>query len=220
MDFGSVILWVLWRFFPVLWLDRIVARLIAWAVELVENEEKFAWLCERPANAQWFGGWLRFAETRLDELIAIRALQLLGRRLRAVDVPAHYPATSVRTPAEALARLHRLCGRYFEAERLARLRAFKLRRLYAALDPLGRTDHRPAPAAVVASSAQLLAAPAVAAAVVATPAAGPRIRAPPKPGNSLEDIGVSLEEESFPPKPPTNLRNPASPLAALPIGLH
>jgi hypothetical protein len=52
-------------------------------------------------------------------------------------------------------------------------------------------------AAAVASIAPPLAAQAAAAVapVVVTPAIAPRIRAPPKPGNLLEAIGVSLEEE-------------------------
>jgi len=129
MTFGALITWILWRFRPALWLDGVVARLIGWALRLLEDEDHREWLKESPSNCAWFGGWLGLGEARLDELIHYRACELLNIACKGAKPPGFVPARGVRTLDQAIARFARLAERYSNVERLSRLRAQKLKRL-------------------------------------------------------------------------------------------
>jgi len=145
MNFGALLTWLLWRFRPALWLDGVIARLIGWALALLEDEDHREWLKETPANCAWFGGWLALGEIRLNELIHYRACELLNIACQGRKLPAFSPARSVRTLDQAILRLARLAERYSNIERLAQLRAVTLRKLLEDADPLGRADLRPSP---------------------------------------------------------------------------
>ena len=132
MTFGALLTWILWRFQPALWLDGVVARLIGWALRLLEDEDHRDWLKDSPANCAWFGGWLALGEARLNELIHYRACELLNLGCQGRKLPAFSPARGVRTLDQAILRFARLAERYQAIERLAQLRAIKLKRL---LDP-------------------------------------------------------------------------------------
>ena len=132
MTFGAIMTWILWRFRPALWLDGVVARLIGWALALLEDEDHREWLKESPANCAWFGGWLALGETRLNELIHYRACKLLNLGCKGRKPPNFLPARGVRTLDQAILRFARLAERYCAIERLAQLRAIRLKRM---LDP-------------------------------------------------------------------------------------
>ena len=129
MSFGAIMTFILWRFRPALWLDGVVARLIGWALALLEDEDHREWLKESPSNCAWFGGWLALGEMRLNELIHYRACELLNIACQGRRLPAFVPARSVRTLDQAIARFLRLAERYSDIERLSRLRACRLKSL-------------------------------------------------------------------------------------------
>jgi hypothetical protein len=145
MTFGAIMTWILWRFRPALWLDGVVARLIGWALALLEDEDHREWLKTSPAHCAWFGGWLGLGEARLDELIHYRACELLNLGCQGRKPPSFLPARGVRTLDQAIGRFARLTERYCAIERLAQLRAIKLGQMLEDADPLGRADLRPSP---------------------------------------------------------------------------
>jgi hypothetical protein len=154
MTFGAIITWILWRFRPALWLDGVVARLIAWALRLLEDEDHREWLKENPAHCAWFGGWLDLGEARLDELIHYRACELLNIACTGDKPPGFLPARSVRTLDQAIGRFARLAERYSAIERLAQLRASKLRKMLEDADPwatpISSRRHPPPPPSAAA----------------------------------------------------------------------
>jgi len=147
MDLTAIINWLLWRLAPAAWLEGVIDRLIAWAFAVLEDETEQDWLDERPRNSHWFGGWLVIAEARLDELIDLRAHQLLNWRRAPRDVPQHYPAPAVRSFDDCVVRLARLIQRFEDVDRLAQRRVETLERLCddTVIDLI--PDHRPAEAA-------------------------------------------------------------------------
>ena len=129
MNFGSILMRIIWRLAPVLWLGWAVRNLLAWAIDLLNDLEEQFWLDHDRTYANWFGGWLAVIEARVDELIEARAFQLLRWRWPTRPVPPHSPVLGVHSCADACLRLCHVIERYNDVERLARLRAAKLLRL-------------------------------------------------------------------------------------------
>ena len=132
MEFTAIIVRIIWRLAPALWLEWAIRGLIHWAIACLNDEQD--WLCAHRKNCFWFGGWLAVIEARIDELIDLKAHQLLNRRCEPRDVPAHHPAPAVRSFEDCVLRLARLMWRFEDAERLARCRTRTLQRLMD--DPL------------------------------------------------------------------------------------
>ena len=170
---------MLWRLAPALWLEWAIRRLISWAIALLENEDERAWLDEQPRNSHWFGGWLAVIEARLDELIDLRAHQLLNWRWDPRDVPSHHPAPAVRSFDDCLIRLVRLIQRFEDVHRLALRRAERLQRFARELEanPLKLVD--PADSTDPTDSTAAAAAFFVAHVSVCSHRSGLPIRAPP-----------------------------------------
>jgi hypothetical protein len=126
----SILARILWRFYPAAWLTWAVGRLIHWACLILESEDDRLWLMADKANCAWFGGWLAVAEERLSELITYRAMGRIRRSFRGRMLAPHAPARAVTTLEEAYARFLRLIDRYHDAERLASLKAAKLKPLF------------------------------------------------------------------------------------------
>jgi hypothetical protein len=143
MEFTLLILTLLCRLAPVQAAMWIVSISIDWAIGVLEDEDHRAWLDADLRNARQFGCWLAFIEGWLDVLIAFETHRLMGRRWL-VRKPRRHEVASIRTAGEAFNRLVLICDRYCDFQRLARLRAVKLARMFDALDPLGRIDCRPA----------------------------------------------------------------------------
>src|SRR5262245_44057200 len=135
MEFTAIIVRIIWRLAPALWLEWAIRRLIHWAIAILNDQQD--WLCAHPKNCHWFGGWLAVIEARIDELISLKAHQLLNRRCDPRDVPSHHPTPAVRSFDDCVRRLARLMWRFEDASRLAERRAETLERMLAAADPLG-----------------------------------------------------------------------------------
>src|SRR5690242_8247826 len=142
MEFRAIIVRILWRLAPALWLDWAIRRLIDWAIATLNDQQD--WLNAAPKNCFWFGGWLAVIEARLDELINLKAHLLLNRRCDPRDVPVHSPAPAVRSIEDCLLRLARLVQRFEDANRLAERRAETLLRLHDDSVIHLIPDHRPA----------------------------------------------------------------------------
>jgi len=151
MEITAIILRILWRLAPALWLEWAVRRLIDWAIALLEDEDHRAWLNQHPRNCFWFGGWLAIIEARLDELIDLKARQLLNWRCDPRDVSAHHPTPAVRSFDDCVLRLARLVHRFQDANRLAQRRAEKLLRLYDTQFIDLSPDHRPTTTTIFAA---------------------------------------------------------------------
>src|SRR5689334_5013207 len=143
MEFTAIILRILWRLAPALWLEWAVRRLIDWAIAILEDEDHRLWLNQHARNAHWFGGWLAVIGARLDELIDLKARQRLNWRCDPRDVPAHHPAAAVRSFDDCVMRLARLIHRFQDADRLAQRRVETLLRLYDDSVVDLAPDHRP-----------------------------------------------------------------------------
>jgi hypothetical protein len=137
-----VVRWM-WYFYPSVWLGWAVRHLMEWCLVVLEDEDHRAWLDRNTANAAWFGGWIALAETRLDELIAMKAMKGLRRHWVGRRKLSHVPARSVRTAAEAANRLTRLILRYHDAQRLIVRRARLLRRLISEAELRFEITHHP-----------------------------------------------------------------------------
>src|SRR5690242_2369740 len=142
MEFRAIIVRILWRLAPALWLDWVVRRLIDWAIATLNDQQD--WLNAAPKNCFWFGGWLVVIEARLDELVDLKAHLLLNRRCEPRNVPPHHPAPGVRSPEDCLLRLARLVQRFEDSDRLAERRAETLLRLHDDSVIHLIPDHRPA----------------------------------------------------------------------------
>ena len=143
MNFSSILMRIVWRLAPVLWLDWAVSKLISWAIDILSIETERWWLDADKSYAHWFGGWLAVIEARLDELIEARAYQLLKWRWPTRAVPPHSPVLGVRCCEDAWLRLRAIIARYNDLERLAHRRAEKLLLLKESqvIDLI--PDHRP-----------------------------------------------------------------------------
>jgi hypothetical protein len=125
----TIILRLLWRFYPIAWLTTAIVRGLSTITSWLEEEGYRSLLAQDPKECAWIGGWLSLAEDRLNELVAMKAMKLLKRRWRPRDPCGHHAARAVRTPEEIVRRLSRLIALYHDHKRLYELRARKLQRL-------------------------------------------------------------------------------------------
>src|SRR5689334_649567 len=152
MEFRAIILRIIWRLAPALWLDWATRRLIDWAIATLNDQQD--WLNAHPRTCFWFGGWLTVIEATLDELIDLKAHLLLNRRCEPRDVPAHFPTPAVRSIDDCLLRLARLVQRFEDSDRLAERRAETLLRLSDDSVIHLIPDHRPAISSSSSSSSR------------------------------------------------------------------
>ena len=147
-EMTDIILRLLWRFYPIAWLTTIIVRALSRIASWLEDEESLVELAHDPEECAWIGGWLSLAEDRLNELIVMKAMRLLGRCSWLPPRPkgqfaGHRPARAVRTPKEILARLSRLIALYHDHQRLYEQRARKLARLLSQAELQLEVIHHP-----------------------------------------------------------------------------
>lgn len=169
---------------PLLWYYHRLGHALEAALISLERPSVIARLLEDPAKRAQWAAIVIDLECGLDLAIGLRTRELLGHRIAPEARPGLHPHQLVRirrAPGfEALLqRLFRLIARYGDLERLARLRAWRLRREAGAAAVLLTPEHRSTPAqpsvmTIVTSSLS----PPSSSVIVAT-TAGLHIRAPP-----------------------------------------
>ena len=169
---------------PLLWYYHRLGWFLRVAILCFEDDAWCLRLFDNPAARARVEGMLADAEHCLDIAIGLRACELLGLPAIPEPRPGLRQRARIHTPPSLLrlaARLDRLIDRHNAIERLAQLRAQRLRREREAAPVLLEADHRPP--ALPASPRRLAASPFFifppAAFRCAASPAGQRIRAPP-----------------------------------------
>ena len=132
---------------PLLWYYHRLGRMLEAVILQLQDDGYCLWLFDNPRARAWFEGVLVDAERCLEIAIACRVRELLGLPMPVRDKPGiggfhriHHPASLLRLAG----RLDRLVDRYNAIERLARLRARRIRRDMEAAPVVIEADHRPA----------------------------------------------------------------------------
>ena len=131
---------------PLLWYYHRLGYFLRIAILCLEDDDYCFWLLDNPAARAGFESRLVNAECCLEAAIGLRVRELLGLPMPLAGRPGIRCLNSIRTPAslERLAgRLDRLVDRYNDIERLARLRAARLKRDSDTTPVLLIADHRP-----------------------------------------------------------------------------
>jgi hypothetical protein len=167
---------------PLLWYYHRLGHFLDVAILCLRDDDYCLWLFDNPEARAGFESKLVDAERCLEIAIAYRVREILGLPMPATPRMGiggfhrlHSPTSLVRLAA----RLDRLVDRYNAIERLAQLRAARLKREAEAAPVLLVADHRPQQAE---PSLMLIALSPVSPAsslVFITLAAGLRIRGPP-----------------------------------------
>ncbi len=128
-ELSQIILWILWTLRPAMAVETNLVDILNEAIAFFENPEGLDWLDEDPANCMQVSAALMDAHAKLDLMIHLRACEIAGiphrtRTWRPTILPHH----SDRTAAACWRRFVQLARRFDDAERLAHLRAIKLRR--------------------------------------------------------------------------------------------
>jgi hypothetical protein len=186
MDWTGIILRLLAWLRPLLWYSHGLRRLLNTALRCWEDDQTFAWLAENAWGRADFESKIADAEQCLTIIISLRAREILGLAVEPEDRPGlkgRCARIHVAPSMERLgARLARLVERYADMERLARLRAARIRREQASAPILLMASHQPEPNDPARNAlAWLLTHPQPVAAprALAPDIAGLRIRAPP-----------------------------------------
>jgi hypothetical protein len=182
MSWTEIIFWLFARLRPVLWYAHRLGNLLQAALLVLGDEEHLLWLEDNPQERCSLEARLADGEHCLDIVIGLRAKEILGLAILPEDRPGIRACARIHSAPglEQLAgRLDRLVARYNDIERLARLRANRIRREIEAAPVLLVADHRPReahpplPPRLISSAIERLIVPAW------TPAWTLGIRAPP-----------------------------------------
>lgn len=170
---------------PLLWYDHRIGHVLEAALISLERPSVAARLLDDPARRAQWAAIILDLECGLDLAIGLRTRELLGHPAAPEARPGLRQRRLIRirrAPGfdELIRRLFRLIARYCDLERLARLRAYRLRRENDTAPVLLAADRRPAQAGpsllMIAALSPLY--PATSYGFTAA-AAGLRIRAPP-----------------------------------------
>ena len=116
---------------PLLWYYHRLGYFLRVAILCLEDDDYCLWLFDNPEARARFESRLVNAECCLEATIALRVRELLGLPMPVASRPGIRCLNSIRTPASLerlAARLDRLVDRYNDIERLAQLRAARLKR--------------------------------------------------------------------------------------------
>jgi hypothetical protein len=145
MSWTEIIFWLFARLRPVLWYAHRLGNLLQLALLVLGDEEHLLWLEDNPQERCSLEARLADGEHCLDIIIGLRAKEILGLAILPEDRPGIRACARIHSAPglEQLAgRLDRLVARYNDIERLARLRANRIRREIEAAPVLPVADHR------------------------------------------------------------------------------
>jgi hypothetical protein len=149
MTLTEILFRVLGRLAPMLWYAHRLGYFLRVAVRMIDDEASLQWLADWPDERARTEAMLADMEHVLDIVIGLRTRELLGLAMP-IDRPGLrrlariYAAPSLD---RLVLRMARLIVRAQDAERLAKLRAARLRRERETTPALLAADHRPAQAA-------------------------------------------------------------------------
>jgi hypothetical protein len=201
MTLLAIILRILFPHDPVRRIIEHTRDLLARLVHAITDERWIEWLTTNPDHPDTiarFETWIDDLEAGIDLVIYLRARQLLGLPVLKWTKPRInlFQRRRSRSFDELLWRVELAAYRFSQIERLARLRAPRLKRLLEA-DPLGIAPDHPIeaePCALVCAQFEAACAPAH---PLAPSRAGMRVRAPPWP-QLLPETGNSRLEAQLP----------------------
>jgi hypothetical protein len=115
---------------PLLWYYHRLGRLLEVAILQLQDDDFCLWLFDNPQARAWFEGVLVDAERCLEIAIAYRVREILNLPMPIKDKPGIGGFHRIHTPSSLLhlaGRLDRLVDRYNAIERLAQLRAARIK---------------------------------------------------------------------------------------------
>ena len=181
MDLSEIIFRLFAWVRPLLWYYHRLGHFLDVAILYLQDDETCLWLHDNPEARAAFESKLVDGERCLEIAIACRVREILGLAMPVGKLGIggfhrlHSPTSLVRLAA----RLDRLVDRYNAIERLAQLRAHRIRREMDTAPVLLLADHRPQDAAAAAAIEISPAAARKAPDWIGATPAGLRIRAPP-----------------------------------------
>ena len=131
---------------PLLWYYHRLRYFLVVAIRCLEDDAYCLWLLDNPEARAGFESRLVDGERCLDIAIGLRTRELLGLPIPIKDRPGIAGRHRIHSPASLerlAARLDRLIDRYNDIERLARLRAQRIKRGIDAAPVSFEADHRP-----------------------------------------------------------------------------
>ena len=131
---------------PLLWYYHRLGHLLDMAILSLRDDDYCCLLFHTPTARAAFEGVLVDGERCLDIAIALRVREILGLPMPAttrMGIGGFHRIHSPPTLERLAARLDRLVDRYNDIERLAQLRAARIRREIEAAPVLLLADHRP-----------------------------------------------------------------------------
>ena len=128
-----IILWVLWRHRPFAAVEASLCDIIRHGLAFFADPEACQELEDSRYACAVFSAGLLGAHSKLDFLIHLRALEIAGLTWRGPDwTPCRSPHHSDRTPEACWRRFRQLILRFEQVERLAQLRAARMKQERAA----------------------------------------------------------------------------------------
>jgi hypothetical protein len=132
---------------PLLWYYHRLGHFLDIAILCLKDDDYCLWLLGNPAARAGFESKLTDGERCLEKAIAFRVREILGLPMPAttrMGIGGFHRIHSAPSLERLAARLDRLVDRYNDIERLAQLRAARLKREMDAAPVLLVADHRPA----------------------------------------------------------------------------
>ena len=131
---------------PLLWYYHRLSHFLEAAIRCLEDDDYCLWLFDTPSGRAAFESKLVDGERCLDIAIGLRVREILGLAMPVtprLGIGGFHRIHSPPSLERLAARLDRLVDRYNDIERLAQLRAARIRREIEAAPVLLEADHRP-----------------------------------------------------------------------------
>jgi hypothetical protein len=128
-ELSQIILWILWTLRPAMAVETNLIDIIRSGFALFADDETLAAMSEDPAHCAIIAAATADAHAKLDLMIYLRACEIAGVRPHSRGFEPNFNTTSSRhTPETCWRSFRRLVLRFDDRERLAHLRAERLRR--------------------------------------------------------------------------------------------
>jgi len=140
-ELSQIILWILWTLRPAMAVEANLIDIIASGFGMFADDEELLWLSAHPANSATIAAAFADSHAQLDLLIYLRACEIAGIRPGGNGfIPNRNAPGSRHSPETCWRIFRRLVIRFEDRERLAHLRAQRLRRERDE-NPLNLIDH-------------------------------------------------------------------------------
>ena len=128
-ELSQIILWILWTLRPAMAVETNLIDIIRSGFALFADDETIEQMTRDPDHCALVASALFSAHDKLDLMIYLRACEIAGCRSRSRGFEPDYTFTGSRhTPQTCWRSFRRLVHRFEDRERLAHLRAIRLKR--------------------------------------------------------------------------------------------